>query len=202
MKRARNPSTQGSENSLQEFEEFAVAQEPWCSYKLEDGTLLRCRFVLMKVGRIYSGRTPKGAQVSQQTLVVTEVPRRLHGPPGTALPVGELQKFIEKENLGFQQVSRGPSIYVLGDGRMVTAQLELQTVSRTSVFDKEGQPQYLVTTGVVLSTTAAPPSIKSVTAGQLGASEVPALAAPTPGVAASQPARTGGSGKNRRKSLA
>lgn len=201
MKLDRQRPGQSSENSLQEFEEFSVAQEPWCSYELEDGTLLKCRFVLMKVGRIYTGRTPAGAQVSQQTLVVTEVPRRLHGPPGTPLPVTELQKFIEKDNLEFQQVSRGPSIYVLGDGRMVTAQLELQKVARTSVFDNEGNPQYLVTTGVVLRSTAPPPSVGAVASARTSLTELPPLVAPTPAEVTVQAATSGGVKRKKRRAV-
>lgn len=141
---------------LEEYERFDVAQEPWCKYRLDDGTMLRARFVLLKVSKIYSGVNPAGANITAQTLIVTEVPKKNHGPPGRPLPVPELQKFVVKDNLGFRPLEERPSVYLLEDGRVLQAQVRLAKVARSSVFDLEGQPQYLVTHNQLLTVSGGP----------------------------------------------
>ena len=174
---------------LEEFERFDIAQEPWCRYRLEDGTILKAKFVLTKVGKVYSGTNPSGAQITGQTILAPEVPKKLHGPRGTPLPVAEVQKYIDKASMPFRVLEERPCIYILGVGRILNVQLSLANVARTSLFDQEGQPQYLVTHNQLMMVSGVPPSAAA-TPGAVAPVALPgaAPALPSP-VSAAKPRR-------------
>ncbi|MGA8511904.1 MAG: hypothetical protein WB778_04175 [Thermoplasmata archaeon] len=136
-----------------EYADFEVFQEPWSEYRLSDGTVLRSRFVLLKIGNVKSPDGQEGAKLSNQIVNVIQAPRRLMGPVGGTVPVEELQKHIVVPDMHFETRVEKPSVYLVSGERVLIVRTRVSGVSRTSLYDAEGAPHYLVTSMNMLATS-------------------------------------------------
>jgi len=136
---------------------FDILQEPWSEYRLSDGTTLKTRFVLLKVWDDAETREgQKFGKLSNQIVNVIQAPARLIGPKGSSASVQELQQNIVDSNVKIEPIVEKPSVYMLSDKRFLIVQTRAIAVSRTSLFDAEGAPHYLVTSQTAVSSTQLP----------------------------------------------
>lgn len=124
--------------------EFRVLDEPWNSYRLSDGTVLKMRFVLMKVKFRKLSEEKGEAGFSQTTLITTNAPERLLGPAGKEYRLDEITATIVEPVLGIESILIAPSAYILADGKLVIAGTKLNRVGRSSLYGPDGEPKYRV----------------------------------------------------------
>jgi len=138
------------------FVSFEAAREGWNSYKLEDGSILKTRFVLINVimeknfkQKIEKARTEKGIGLgvgfSSNNVIGVEASIELRGEPSTkACSLDELRASVVKEDMDFDIIKETWNVYKLEEGIVMKARSSPITISRTSKFDSHGLPIYLV----------------------------------------------------------
>jgi len=139
------------------FVDFEVVREGWNKYRLiQDETILKTKFVLINVimeknyKKIMEGaKTEKGLKIGfgfqSQNVIGVEAPARLRGEPDTkTYTIEELRSSIVKEDLDFETLKETWNVYNLEDGITIKVRGAPIRVSRTSKFDSQGLPVYLV----------------------------------------------------------
>jgi len=61
--------------------DFKIEEEDWNVYKLSDGSFLKTRYVLLKVGRTIDQAGTREYGFNSQNLVATAIPAERKGPP-------------------------------------------------------------------------------------------------------------------------
>ena len=131
---------------------FAVKDEPWMKYKLEDGALLFGRLIISKIFRSndYDATGQPIYGWSSQNLVSTICPTTLKGNPTIPLPTTLDPSTLNTTYVDFERV--GPekwNVYELTDGSLLRAKLEITGVLRTDKFGPDGEPLYIVNNQVI-----------------------------------------------------
>jgi hypothetical protein len=131
--------------------DFEVIREPWNKYGLREGPTLSTRFVLLKLHKLEQlkpdGTVEKqGYGVEGQTLqAISNVPEKLKGQADTnAYSPQELQNSIVANDVGVDTLAEEWNDYVAEDGTKIRVKNSVVEVSRTSKFDKNGEPIYLI----------------------------------------------------------
>ncbi len=143
--------------------EFVVKNEPWTKYKLEDGTLLFGRLMILK---IYKGNDydPTGQPVytwSSQNLFTTICPKILRGTPTLPPPTSLDPNTMNTTHVDFEQVgSERWNVYELSDGSVLRAKLEVTGILRTNKFGPDGDPLYIVNSPMIPRIRVPPNLIK------------------------------------------
>lgn len=144
--------------------EFSIKDEPWVKYKLEDGTFLFGRLVLMKIYRSNNDYDVTGQPlygVQAQTLVTTIAPPSLRStptiPPPTNLNPGSSNTtFVDFERVGPEKWN----VYDLSDGSVWRAKMEITGVMRTDKYGPDGEPLYIVNNQMIQRIKVPPTLIK------------------------------------------
>lgn len=131
--------------------DFDVLREPWNLYQLEDGTILRVKYVLTRVvrqrdtvGRI--GYAFKG----QNVVSLSNFPKELKGPPSPRMYTPEeLQASIVNDNVRYSTLEEEWNEYIAEDGANIRVKITVIKVSKTNKTDNEGEPIYLVATSLL-----------------------------------------------------
>jgi len=162
----RGPTATGQAS---EFIPFEVVSEPWSRYELSDATLLRVRFVLLRLVRAPSQdpQRPHGATMNSQVLIAVEPPPQFRGgKPGPPLGPGQIEKTLG-DDLAVTVVSDAPSVYRFEEDRKLVVNTRVVKVQRSSESGPDGDRLYWVGTQ----------------------SEVAVLGGPSPGQALQPPPR-------------
>lgn len=146
-------SEKTSEKEPDKLVNFDVIREDWHVYELEDDSIIRTKNALMTI--IDAGPADEkeaGAPglrkygFGLKLLNVVHSPRHLRGPKGKAWPVSELEKFIVERNLKFRQIiDAGNSEYETEKFKIIVS-TRVRQVDKTSKFDMNGMPGYIVRT--------------------------------------------------------
>jgi len=138
------------------FVEFETEKEGWNVYKLEDGSLLKSKFVMITVmaerdfkEKIERARTEKGVKgglwFSSNNVVGVEAPLKLRGEPSQgAFTQEELRASVVNNDIDFEVVKETWNVYKLEKGIILKTRSSPINVARTSKFDSKGLPIYLV----------------------------------------------------------
>jgi hypothetical protein len=137
--------------------DFEVLQEPWCRYRLSDGSVLRTRFVLLKMLRIQSTNPelPHSSTLASQTLVVLETSPEHRGPPGPPLTPQEIAA-APKTEVGFQILQEVPAIYRFEGDRKLVVNTRVTGVRRLPQFGPDGDSVYQVDSAAELGVMGGP----------------------------------------------
>lgn len=125
---------------------FKAKHEDWSEYKLEDGTILKARFVLIKVldTEEYDEQGNPVYDVNSINAVGVLVPEKLREKPSKErYSRKELEESIVKEDMEFERIKEGWNTYELENGAKISVKLVLAAVSRTNKFDSRGEPIYI-----------------------------------------------------------
>lgn len=143
-----------------EYLDFDVFAEPWSRYKLEDGTNLRVRFVMLRMNRVQDAPTPalRGAAFSSSVLTVVEPPAENRGKPGRPPSGEEIEQHIDRD-LTFEALAVAPSIYRFDKDRILVVDTKLVRARRTTLFGPDGDRVYQIVTGsqIAVMGAATPP---------------------------------------------
>ena len=126
-----------------EYLEFDVVKEDWTKYKLEDGAILKSKFIL---GTVLKKKGVEGEySLNGETVTFAVVPKELWGPPSTKRYTRqELLESIDKEDMKFTCLTPDSwNVYRLKDGFTINVKLELIQVSRTNKFTEKGERIYI-----------------------------------------------------------
>lgn len=135
--------------------DFKIVEESWTDYELADGTFIRMRALL---AHLLQHEDKKGFGL-QMVPIITSFATRLARPesPGSKLPPAELEKYVEEPNVMFRLLQEGRSVYSTPAGDL-EIRLAATGFKRTSKFDEDGQPQYIVANTVEIGTPGKPES--------------------------------------------
>ncbi|XES77824.1 MAG: hypothetical protein ACBZ72_02825 [Candidatus Bathyarchaeia archaeon] len=142
------------------FADFKISREDWDIHKLEDGTKIRSKVVLMTYMsdksledaelQIRDGKIPTlETTFNFQTLMAIEAPIELRGKPDKATyNPKELKPCIVAPHLNFETQFQAWNIYNLGYGHILKLRLTPIDFSRTSKHDANGMPVYVFDSNV------------------------------------------------------
>jgi len=130
----------------EEFLHFEIENEKWFTYEIEDGTILKSKFVLLVV--VASGEPDEqGARLTKfgtQTLNVVFSPLELRGPPGKKWAVSELEEYITEANLKFRQLKNGGLNEYKLEKAIIQVDYRIEQIDKTSKYNTNGMPAYIV----------------------------------------------------------
>ena len=119
--------------------DFKILKEGWNEYKLENGSIVRVKHVLLKVIK-----EEPNLSVNATTVVAVFSPPELKGIPSTkAYTPQELESSIEGENLKFETIKEDWNLYELGNKIKLHIKPVLTLISSTNKYDSRGEPIYL-----------------------------------------------------------
>jgi hypothetical protein len=125
------------------FEPFETISEPWGLYALKDGSYLRMRANIIKIARTTDdlGNMSFNANINVTVGIIPS--RKLRGPPSMKPPTPQdLQAAVVEDDVGLTTVQDDWQSYRLEDGTVLSLKLIPVNVSRTSLFDPNGEPIY------------------------------------------------------------
>jgi len=131
--------------------DFEVLREPWNVYQLEEGPILKIKYVLT---RVIKRREDEGrfgyAFKGQNVVAFSHIPPELRGEPTRAIysPM-ELQASIVNEDVRYTTIAEEWNEYLAEDGTKIRVKLTVVKVSRTNKRDVDGEPIYLVQTSLL-----------------------------------------------------
>jgi hypothetical protein len=129
---------------------FKVKREDWNSFQLEDGSILKAKFVLINVLGKSSGKGFEGSLQSQNVLGVF-APADLRGKPSEPYTKEELVKSVVDDDVDVKSVISQPwNEYELDTGLLLKIKSMPLHIARTNKYDREGMPVYLVDTTAVV----------------------------------------------------
>jgi hypothetical protein len=142
------------------FVAFDVEKEPWNKYKLQDGSLLKTKFILINIlapkgiDSVIKNAKEKGEvaldlAIQSSTIVGVEVQPNLIGKPmNIVCSAQELEESIIESDLEVEAISESQNRYVIHFKDSGDAELKMKVspvrVSKTSKFDQYGIPLYVV----------------------------------------------------------
>jgi hypothetical protein len=131
--------------------DFDVLREPWNVYQLEEGPILRVKYVLTRFVRQKEAGGRVGYAFKGQNVVsVSHFPKELRGPPSPGMySPEELQASIVKESVRYSTLVEEWNEYAVEDGANMRVKLTVVQVSKTNKTDNDGDPIYLVKTSLI-----------------------------------------------------
>lgn len=131
--------------------DFDVLKEPWNVYQLEEGPILRTKYVLTRVVRKREEGGRFGYAFKGRNIVsLSHFPPELRGPPSPRIySPEELQASIIDDDVRYSTIVEEWNEYIAEDGASIRVKLVVVKVSRTDKTDRDGEPIYLVQTSVL-----------------------------------------------------
>jgi hypothetical protein len=142
------------------FVDFEINREGWSLYRIEDGTLLRARFILTgvlmegkleeMVEQLKPGQKPKlGLLLRSRRIFTAESPLELRGKPDSkTYTTEELKSSITNEDMDFETLKEIWNLYKLENRITLKARLSTVTINKTSNFERAGMPIYTIDSNV------------------------------------------------------
>lgn len=131
--------------------DFEVLKEPWNKYEISDGSVLKTKFILKKIQVKELSEKKANFNIDSQNLTVIYPATELKGEPDNkAYSPVELKKAVKKEDLRYNISQEEWNEYLLDDATRIRVKTTVIRISRTSKFDKVGDPIYLVDTSAIV----------------------------------------------------
>ena len=144
------------------YVDFKIIEEPWNTYKLADGTILRTRMVLTNIlvdgdfgERIKKARVNK-EKVMKLNLAIQagpamslQIPATLRRSPS---PPSRLEKgapLLAEADIDFATVSEKWNKYELEQSVRLRMKHTLVKVDRTNQYDEQGMPKYNIESSMI-----------------------------------------------------
>jgi hypothetical protein len=130
--------------------DFQIEKEDWNTYELKDGVKIKGRIIVLGITKNKNAHGDYAIQ--SQNFFAISAPRHMRGPPSTPLPPNEIdpKKMIPVEAERSNEVWNTYRILPTGDAIKVKL-LATDIYKVENGFDQNGQPQYLITTGVIIT---------------------------------------------------
>lgn len=124
--------------------DFDIIDEPWLKYQLQDNTVLKTRYLLTRLyKKMQDGKATYN--FDGQTMTIALVPSDLIGPKDNArYSPQELSNSVIRDEVNYKTISEDWNEYYAYDGAKVRLKMTVTGVKKTSKFDNNGEPIYLV----------------------------------------------------------
>ncbi|WXG39480.1 MAG: hypothetical protein WED07_01375 [Candidatus Freyarchaeum deiterrae] len=131
--------------------DFDVLREPWNIYQLEEGPILRVKYVLTRFVRQKDAGGLVGYAFKGQNVVsLSHFPEELRGSPSPRVYSSEeLQASIVNESVRYSTLVEEWNEYVAEDGANIRLKITITQVCKTNKTDSDGEPIYLVKTSLL-----------------------------------------------------
>jgi len=116
---------------------FDIIKENWCSYELEDKTIIKVKIILAKIISIDHNK-----EISCNTTVVVSAFTTKEGKGNPSLP--NVMPEIDKKDLPFKILEEEWNEYKMEDGRILKIKPSIIEISKGTTYDQYGEPSYLV----------------------------------------------------------
>ncbi len=146
------------DTDLEELLPFEIINEKWSTYELEDGTILKTRFVLLSA-IAYGKHDEAGKRLTKfghQNLYVVHAPPELRGPPEPNLSTNDLEEYITDRNLKFRQIKDGGSASYKFEKLLMDIDHRVNQIDKTSRYSENGMPAYLIRGKTMMLGTSIP----------------------------------------------
>jgi hypothetical protein len=117
--------------------DFMVSREDWCRYNLSDDSILKIKLIATKIRK----KNTKYNIDIQNVIVVLSNERGQADPK--SYTSSELQQSITHD-VNYTSITQDWNEYIVDDGAIIKVQPAVTKVSKTSKFDLNGDPVYLV----------------------------------------------------------
>ena len=125
------------------FEPFETMSEHWGVYALTDGSYIRMRMDVFKIGRQIDAAGNIGFGINGNPSITIISPKKLRGTPLLKLPTPqEIVAAVVEDDVEFSIVEEKWSTYKLKDSFVIGLKLIPIKVSKTSLHDNHGDPIY------------------------------------------------------------
>ena len=122
---------------------FETIHETWTEVKLEDGSIIRMKPVLLWLYRRGRGRKAKPVEFRIQLLTAVWSPKKGTPAEGEITPA-RTRETISKRNLSFKYLTHGESRYEYEGGQALVLGVIPTRFDKTSLFDRNGDPVYSI----------------------------------------------------------
>jgi hypothetical protein len=130
--------------------DFKVINEPWSTFELSDGSTLKSKYVLVNVFKT-SLEKEKKAYLQAQIVLGVFCPENLRGKPSDSYMKEDLSKSIDEEDIDIAKVNQQPwNEYEISSSIIIKVKSMPIQIARTSKFDSQGMPIYLVKTTAII----------------------------------------------------
>ena len=127
-------------------EDVDVISEGWNVYSLSDGNILKVRQLVKGVGRSKDGNGAAVMTAAQTPAIVSIIPEDLGTPGNRDFTIAELESSVAEPDVEFEALKEPVNEYLTENGLRFNFRLKLTKVSKTSKFDRDGVPIYLIKT--------------------------------------------------------
>ncbi len=134
------------ETDVEEFLDFEIVNEKWSTYEIEDGTILKSKFVLMSAVA-YGERDEAGTRLTKfgtNPISVIYSPPELRGPPEPNLSAKELEEYITERNLKFSIIKEGGINEYKFEKATIQVEHTITRIHKTSRYLVDGMPAYVM----------------------------------------------------------
>lgn len=138
--------------------DFRVIKEEWLTIKLEDGSIVKFKPVLVKVFETDAKDPTTGELILSlegHNIVTVRSPENIQGKPSEYIPpVPEALK-MPKEEVGIvETIDPSWNIYELESGKRIKTKAVVTSIYKIkNIFDKHGNPYYIVMSQVVVGSS-------------------------------------------------
>jgi len=127
------------------FEPFETTSEKFSIYELKDGSYLMMRMNVFKIARQTDTVGNVRFNIGGNHSVVIISPKNLRGTPSIRPPTPqEIMASIVEDDVDFSVIEENWQTYTMTDNVVVILKLIPVKVSRTTIFDLNGEPVYNV----------------------------------------------------------
>ena len=117
--------------------DFTVSREDWCRYGLSDDSILKIKLIATKIRK---KNTNYNIDIQNVIVVLSNERGQADSKSYTQL---ELQQSITHD-VNYTTITQDWNEYIVDDGTIIKVQPMVTKVSKTSKFDLNGDPVYLV----------------------------------------------------------
>lgn len=132
--------------------DFDVVREPWQRYELNDNTVVKSKLIITKIYKIAKNGKPSYT-IDGQTVTVLLAPPESKGPPDNfRYSPQQLKEAVIQDDVKYITLAEEWHEYILDDGTKMRIKTTISGIKKTSKFDKDGEPIYLVNNNVLIQT--------------------------------------------------
>jgi len=131
--------------------DFEVIREPWHKYELNDNTIIKTKYVLTTLNKVQKdGKS--NYRIDGQTITVVLPAMESQGHPDPTQYTGEdYQNAIIQDDVKYNTLDEEWYEYLVDDGTKLKLKMTVTGISKTSKFNKIGQPVYIVNHGFLIN---------------------------------------------------
>lgn len=142
-------------SETRKYLDFEIVKEPWNKYSLRDGSKLKTR-IMIKSAWTFEKDGKKNYSVDMQNFTVMMCDTSLQGIKNqTKWTQEQIQKNIEVENSQYDTISYEANEYILDDNTRIVIHSNITRITRTKLYDRNGDRVYLVDLSASITITPA-----------------------------------------------